>query len=262
MPQRPRNYHRPESLAEALQMLSQPDTAPLAGGTRLLVGDVTVGTVIDLQKLGLNAITMEADGLHIGATAKLTDIVESDALQGDPREVLLQAIRASGPNTFRNAATLGGIAGGRESSSELLALLLALNADLQLAHADNSRRMSLTEYLVSDVKPAGLITKIMVPWGAGTGAIHRVARTPADQPIVAVAGWRHEHEALRLAAVGISMRPIGLLSVTGDITQSTIDAAISTARDIVSHPGDFLGSRDYRQQMVGVLVARVIQDCS
>ena len=262
MPTRPRNYHRPETLPEALQLLAQPDTAPLAGGTRLLAGDVRVGTVIDLQSLGLHSISRANDVLRIGATAKLTDIAESDEITGGAREVLLQAIRASGPNTYRNAATLGGIIGGREPSSELLALLLTLDADLSLAHQDNTDTISLSDYLHPEEKPAGLITDVVIPWAEGKGAIHRVARTPADQPIVAVAGWRASKGQLRLAAVGISTRPSPLLSVHETVTAVTIAAAVSTSQDIVNHPGDFLGSREYRREMVGVLVARVIEDCS
>ena len=44
--------------------------------------------------------------------------------------LLQKAIHQAGPNTYRNAATIGGVCASRLADSELLAALLVLEADL------------------------------------------------------------------------------------------------------------------------------------
>ena len=50
-------YHRPQTLDEALTLLAQPNTLPLGGGTLLSHPTPDPVSVVDLQALGLNAIT-------------------------------------------------------------------------------------------------------------------------------------------------------------------------------------------------------------
>ena len=73
MPKKPGAYYRPENLDEALKVLSQPDTAPLAGGTELLAKEagVNLAAVVDLQDLGLGPIDVEAGQLRIGSMVTL-----------------------------------------------------------------------------------------------------------------------------------------------------------------------------------------------
>jgi CO/xanthine dehydrogenase FAD-binding subunit len=49
-------YYRPQTLEEALKLLSQPDTRPLGGGTALTQKNDESFSVVDLQALGLNKI--------------------------------------------------------------------------------------------------------------------------------------------------------------------------------------------------------------
>jgi probable selenate reductase FAD-binding subunit len=252
MPTRPREYHRPNNFADALHLLENPDAAPMGGGTRLLAGDVSAKIIVDLQDLNLCRMVFTEDYFFIGATTRLADIEAK--LQGSPKALMQQAIRGAGPNTYRNAATLGGIIASREATSELLAVLLILDAQVQMA---NGEKISLESYLLPDQQPLGLITDINLAWGEGKGALHRVARTPADAPIVAVAGWRPRGDNLRLAAVGITPRPLRLPNVRDD----SLNYVILNIQNMVSHPGDFRGSTEYRREMVGVLAKRVISDC-
>jgi probable selenate reductase FAD-binding subunit len=252
MPTRPREYHRPNNFAEALRLLENPDAAPMGGGTHLLAGDVQAKIIVDLQDLHLSRMAFTQDYLFIGATTRLSEIEEN--LHGGAKDILQQAIRAAGPNTYRHAATLGGVIASRETTSELLVVLLLLDTHIQIADGE---KISLESYLLPDQRPAGLITDISLEWGSGQGALQRVSRTPADTPIVAVAGWRPKGGDIRLAAVGITPRPIRLPKVWG----YSPDDAILNLQDMVSHPGDFRGSTAYRREMVGVLAKRVIQKC-
>lgn len=133
MPQKPTAYYRPTSLDEALQFLRQPNTVPLAGGTDLLATEEGfTAAVVDLQDAGLDHLTWADDGrlLRLGAMVRLADLddfLASLATHGGAAALLRDAVHRAGPNTYRHAATVGGIIASRLPDSEFLAALLALD---------------------------------------------------------------------------------------------------------------------------------------
>ena len=115
-----RDYHRPSTVEEALDLLARDDvvTAPLGGGTTLNGLPTTVpDEVVDLQLLGLNEITYQDSTLTVGAMARLAELVTHEMT---PAAILGLAKREA-PNTIRNAATVGGTVGTADSQSPLLA---------------------------------------------------------------------------------------------------------------------------------------------
>ena len=271
MPKKPGAYHRPESITEALQLLDRPESVVLAGGTKLLASEsgLAVDHVVDLQALGLNQIEGGQDVLSIGATCTLADLA-ADLAQNYPTEpasVLLQeVIQREGPNTYRNAATLGGTIASRLPDSELLAVLLVLETHLTVAGLSGSENISLEAYLGADEQETGLISAVRLPWTDGQGAAERVARTPADYAIVSVVAWRPVEGSVHLAATGIAALPIRIpaaeASVAGGLSEESVPAAASAAKNAATHPGDFRGDSAYRAQMAEVLTRRVLRELS
>jgi len=194
MPQKPTAYYRPTNLDEALRFLRQPNTVPLAGGTALLATEEGLtSAVVDLQNAGLDRLTWADDGrlVRLGAMARLADLDDFLApltAHEGAATLLRDAIRRAGPNTYRHAATVGGMIASRLPDSELLAALLALDATISL-RLPAPETITLAAWLAEDDRPPGLITECLVYWPNGAGAAERVARTPADQPIVAVTVW-------------------------------------------------------------------------
>lgn len=254
MPKRPTHYYRPENLDDALRLLAQPDTLPLAGGTKLLAGDVE-SAVVDLQAVGLNQIDWADGVVRVGATATLTNLAAALAeKEAGPADLLQSAIHRAGPNTYRNAATLGGTIASRLPDSELLAALLVLDAAIHLA---NGEEMSLADYLAVGERPSTLITAVTIPWTAGQGRSGRVARTPADYPIVSVTLWQPDEGLARLAATGLGERPFRLTKAEANLDD--IDAAAAAAKAANQHSGDFRGDAAYRAEMAAVLTRRVLE---
>lgn len=262
MPKSPTAFYQPHTLPEVLSLLAQPEMLPLGGGTKLLRGDVP-GAVVDLQKLGLKGMAMENGHLVIGAVLPLAEVDEALAAYGaeTPAPLLRQAISLAGPNTYRNAATLGGTIASRLEESELLAMLLALQASITL-YMPEQREMALEAYLAVAERPSGLITAVVIPWGMGRGALERVARTPRDMPIVSVAMWQPENEPPCLAAVGCGQRPLRLRAAEQHLqahpTPEAIAQAAQAAQSATTHPGDFRGDAAYRGEMTAVLTRRVL----
>lgn len=267
MPQKPTEYYRPTNLDEALRLLSRPNTVPLAGGTALLATETGLtAAVVDLQNAGLDRLAWADDGrlLRVGAMVRLADLDEWLAplagLQGGAA-LLRDAIRRAGPNTYRHAATVGGLVASRLPDSELLAALLALDAAVSL-RLPAPETITLAAYLADDEPLPGLITELLVYWPGGAGAAERVARTPADQPIVAVVAWWPDGGAPRLAATGIAPRPVRLTAAEAALAAAQDEAAVAAAAQAAAtataHPGDFRGDAAYRAEMAAVLTRRVL----
>jgi carbon-monoxide dehydrogenase medium subunit len=269
MPKQPTAYYRPRSVDEVLNLLRQPNTVPLAGGTTLLATEEGIDSaVVDLQDAGLNTLAWADDGrlLRLGAMARLADL---DAFLAPLTEhqggaaLLRDAIRRAGPNTYRHAATVGGIVAARLPDSELLAALLAMDATVSL-RLPALETISLAAYLADDERPPGLITELLVFWPTGRGAADRVARTPADYPIVSVTLWQPHDGAPRLAATGLAPRPLRLPAAEAalrsgiDETSIAAAAAAAAARAAATHPGDFRGDAAYRAEMAAVLTRRLL----
>ncbi len=263
MPQKPTAYYRPDSLDEALHMLRQPNTVPLAGGTALLATEEGLtSAVVDLQNTGLDHLTWADDGhlLRLGAMARLADLdafLAALAAHSGAAALLRAAVHRAGPNTYRHTATIGGIIASRLPDSELLAALLVLDATISL-RLPAPETITLAAWLADDDRPPGLITDCLIYWPNGAGAAERVARTPADQPIVSITGWRPDGGPIRLAATGVATRPTHLGAAEIAANEGRMADAAAAARGAATHPGDFRGDAAYRAEMAAVLTRRVL----
>ena len=107
-------YVNPSSVEEASELLKQPGTVVMGGGTDLL-GVLKDGLlpeypekVVSLKKLpGMDQIREEEDGLHIGAEAILRQIADSAVVKGG-WNALADAARSVATPNIRNTATIAG----------------------------------------------------------------------------------------------------------------------------------------------------------
>ncbi len=132
--------------------------------------------------------------------------------------------------------------------------------DLRLPRPET---VSLAAYLNAETRPSGLITAVRIPIQPGRAVAERVARTPADYPIVSITAWQPDGAPARLAATGIGPRPMRLETpeavVAAGLTEATIEAAANAAQVANTHPGDFRGDAAYRAEMAAVLTRRVLR---
>jgi xanthine dehydrogenase YagS FAD-binding subunit len=108
----PFRYVKATSPADALARMGRnPGARFVAGGTTLLdlmkLGVETPGVLIDINHLGLDLITEDRHGLHIGAHVSNTGLAEHDSVK-KKWPVVSQAILAGASTQLRNMATVGG----------------------------------------------------------------------------------------------------------------------------------------------------------
>jgi xanthine dehydrogenase YagS FAD-binding subunit len=109
---RPFQYSRARTLADAAQMLAEPETTAIAGGTNLLdlmkLQVETPGQLADVNRVGFAEIEDTDDGgLRIGALATNTATAVHPRVRAD-YPVLARAILAGATQQLRNKATTGG----------------------------------------------------------------------------------------------------------------------------------------------------------
>lgn len=285
---RVKEYHRSETLAEALELLARPGviSAPLAGGTtlvpRLVAASNEIEAVVDLRRLGLDFIKLEGEILRLGATATLADVAEEDVCHRVAGGLLSRAARLNAVVNVRNATTVGGLVVEGDPTSELLLALLALDAEVVVRTAGGGAQSlklaafpgAPTDALTGGPSAGsgrGLLTEVLllVPRGRVGAGLARVGRTPHDRPIVAAAAVvvREGDVAARvgLAMSGVAGTPLRLDGVEEALAgQALTDEALEQALDGLAErlrpPSDFRGSVEYRQAMAPILARRALRE--
>ena len=242
-------YKRPSTLEEALELLSQPDTYPLGGGTLLSKKKGESFTAVDLQALGLDQIRKAGEKLEIGATVTLGRLLESPHIPSSLAEALLSET----PLNLRNMGTVAGTLVICDGRSTFATAMLALDAKLTLV-GPAAGSLGLGDFLpVRASLPHGsLITKVVIPLN-GKFAFEMVARTPRDRPIVCAALAQWPSGRTRLALGGWGDAP--LLAMDGNEP----GGVESAARNAFADSGDEWASPEYRREIATVLAKRCLE---
>ncbi len=175
----------PQSALEAVMLRKENGNAVyLAGGTDdLRLGSEAEGkSLIDINALGFNTISLKDGKVFIGALCTLQQLIESELVPAFMKEA------AGFCTSFarRNAATVGGNLGLRRQDSYLAAALTAANAVLVAMTPHGEQEKPVGEYLQSDC--LCLITYIVVEQTA-SGWVKRFGNTSASHAtLIAAAG--------------------------------------------------------------------------
>jgi CO/xanthine dehydrogenase FAD-binding subunit len=234
-------YHRPSGLDEALALLNREDVASVVvgGGTTIAARSHQTATeVVDIQSCVDASIEPSPERVRYGAMVRLQDLIDHPATP----PLLAETARREGPNTLRNAATVGGVVATAHWESELYAALLVHDTTIKIALPDHAAEVSLQELLGDpSLLERGIVTSVSAEV-RGESASARSGRTPADTSIVAALG-RVVASGLRLGLTGVAAHPV------------VVDSADLHSLD---PPADFRGSSEYRMELAKTLTARVI----
>ncbi len=277
-----REIHKPKTIEEAIQLLKQPDTVAMAGGTELLSSKrKDVRAVVDLSELGLAYIREQDGAVAVGAMTKLADVVANERLRAAANGVVAQAARRTHANLLRNQATVAGTLIS-EPDGILALALVALDARVMCLPPPQSPPRSTGEgegggVALCDFLPmrdhftmCGIVTEVVIPAASlnRRAVIESVARTPRDKPIVSVcAAVELENGVVRAAAialggvgeVAVRASEAEKLLVSRGLGDGEIERAAEKATSRLNPPSDFRGSAEYRREMVRVLTARALK---
>ena len=249
-------YHRPETLEEALTLLTRPGVVsrPLGGGTAIDRFGPGSLAVIDLQRLDLNKVQERGNWIDLGATVTLQKLLDTPNLP----EALYETIRREASHNLRQVATVAGTLVAADGRSPFGTAMHALDAAIHLRpgkEGKDSDQVRPGDFLSfrEEMLNGRLITQVTIPLNASLAYAY-VARTPADRPVVCAAAAQWPSGRTRVALGGFGTAPV--LALDGPEAAG----AETAAQNAYSGAGDEWASAEYREEVAGVLVRRCIEE--
>lgn len=273
-------HYTPTTLDEALTLLAQWDgqARVAAGGTDLLLkmkaGVLTPTAVINIKRLPeLQGIAYDPQrGLRLGALTTLRQLTRDSVVQTH-YPCLAQAAGWMASEQVRSFATVGGNLCNAAPSADLAPPLLALDAEVEIAGPDETRRLSLDAFFLGPGRTAlradELLLAIYLPPPAGTTLyLKQAPRAYMDIAIVGVAARvLIEHGRCRQARIALgAVAPTPLRAREAEallaelpFSSDQITQAAVTAAAACSPIDDIRSSAWYRRQMVQRLTRRALE---
>lgn len=226
-------YVRPQSLAEAIDLLASDDQAQLVAGStdwgvaaNLMMSRAS--TLVAIDRLAeLRDLTEDETGFTIGAALTLSEIERRLAGRIPLLDKLLPQFAS---RLIRNGGTFGGNLGTGSPIGDSPPALLALEASLLLAGPDGERSVPLAEYFTgyrqSVREKAEIIKAVVIPKPlAAHTAFHKIAKRRFDDISSVAVGL-----AIDLSDGVVSRARIGLGGVAATPLRATAAEAVLEGR--------------------------------
>jgi Aerobic-type carbon monoxide dehydrogenase, middle subunit CoxM/CutM homologs len=265
----------PETVDQAVEALSFPHRQALifGGGTLvqpfITLGDDAHDLVVDLDHLALNQVVFENGQVSCGSMVRLAQLA-----QALPQDYIQAAVASIAGPAIRNLATVGGNLFAKPPYGDLATLLLALDAELELASSEGTRRISLNDfYLLRDNAEASatgvLVTCVRFAADSRRTVVFRkMARKQLNAGAVVTVALSLRLDGgvvgdARLALGGVDRRPIRAPSaervLTGsNLSKEVIESAAQAALQDCHPQTDAYASSWYRQRMVPLQIRRAL----
>ncbi len=252
-------YARAPTLDEALELLAEPDAKAIAGGQSLLpVMKLRVARpslVVDIGRLPLGGVEIREEELRIGPLTTWDELVRAPEVARPALAAMAECAAGIGDLQVRNRGTIGGSLAHADPASDMPAVLLTLEASLQLRSPEGERTLPLADFFRGPFTTAlgaqELITGIVVPLPApGSGSAYVSVEHPASGFALAGAAALVESAGNRTVAVtGVGGRPF-LVPADEDLREALEAAEIF---------GDRFAPAEYRRELARVLVEHALE---
>jgi xanthine dehydrogenase small subunit len=268
-------FLRPRDLDEALAArAAHPDWMVLAGGTDLMVQAPhraePVG-ILDLWRLpAIGFVRVADDAIAIGAGTTWHDVERHPAIR-DKLAPLAAAAREIGALQIQARATLGGNVATSSPVGDSLPVLLALDAELEVASVRGHRQVAYrawcTGYRTTQLAADELIVcaRIPVPGPATRTRWRKVGtrRAQSISKVMGAAAIELDGETVvsaRVALGAIADRPIRIAAVEAAVRglrlADAAEAARAQVRAAIQPIDDVRSTASYRREVAENLVAR------
>jgi 2-furoyl-CoA dehydrogenase FAD binding subunit len=273
------DYHRPETVPEALTLISmiRDEAAVLAGGMTLgpmlNMRLVRPRAVIDISRIqALKSISVKGNLVVTG-----TGVVQSDALRseviGRELPLLAMALPSVGHFQTRNRGTLGGSVAHADPSAEIPLCLSICGGTVVLQSRRRERRVRVSDFFLGALATARqadeMITALEWPrTPPGTGcAFAEIAQRKGDFAIAAAGccvrlGPDGRLVELSLGLGGVENRPVAVdvRSFCGRAPERVGGDLVEHAHASVTAMDDHAASAEFRLALTRVLVAQVFEE--
>ncbi|MBT5049696.1 MAG: xanthine dehydrogenase family protein subunit M [Rhodospirillaceae bacterium] len=274
----PFSYHDPQSVDDAVALLSQHENAKvLAGGQSLMpmlnMRYVLPDHVIDLNKIqGLSYIREDGDALEIGAMTRQRDLEYSDAVER-LCPVMHEAIQQIGHRQTRNRGTIGGSLSHLDPAAELPAICAATDAVITVQGPNGRREIPFAEfpagYMTPSIEMDEMVIGIRIPgWPAGHGyGFVEFARRHGDFAVASSAALLEVGSDGKITRASVTIGGVGAAPVRMTAIEEALigeGGSEDRFRDLceacreIDAMGDVYASTEYRQHLATVMSRRAL----
>jgi carbon-monoxide dehydrogenase medium subunit len=274
------DYLRAASLSQAIELLAaNPDGAKLVAGGHTLIPTLKLrlaspSLLIDISRIAaLKGIEVDAQ-IRIAALTTHAELLASEPLH----EAIPLFHRAAGliaDPQVRNRGTIGGSLANADPAADWPAIVIALNATVEVAGPDGVRQIAAKDFFVDIMTTAlrvdEVLTAVHVARPApGTRFAYRKIRHPASGYAVVGAAI-----VLRMTADTVSEIGIGVTGAAGfafpaqaaanyltgkPLSPGNIDAAARMASENIDCLSDHYAPAAYRRHLVRTEVGRALSE--
>lgn len=264
------DYLRPSNLDEALTMLAdhQGGAMPLAGGQSLMpMMNFRVAApeaLIDLADVAeLRGTTRERDSIKIGAMTRYAQLM-SDPIVSVDIPLFGMALPHIAHDAIRNRGTIGGSLALADPAAEMPALMLALDATIEVTGKTGTRKIKADDfffgYFDTALQDDELIVAIHIPAPAPNHqfGFHELTQRHGDYALAGVA-IALSANAYRVAFFGVSDRAVRAAALEDALARGDNMETVLTHLNDIEFTGDLKASEATRQRLAKVALARAIE---
>lgn len=276
------DFFKPATAQEALRLFNRYKGAAsfLAGGTDLVAkmrsGTARPKALIDIKAIGqLSGVRKTRTRVTIGPLTTITDISQSKILKTLLPVLPKTALLMASPQV-RNRGTVGGNLCNAAPSADMAPPLIVLGAKARFLTRQGTRTVRLEDFFTGPgqtlVTGKGLLSAIVVPVpGPRVKAAYQVLtlREAMDLSVVSAAAMvRKERGIIREARIALgAVAPVPMRAPEAEAAlvgtrgkdEDIEKAALCASAECVPIT-DVRGSREYRREMVSVVVRRVLEE--
>ncbi len=272
-------YHRPKSVAEAVNLLVSlgEEARPLAGGHSLIpMMKLRLAAPEHLVDLGaiaeIKGIRSEGGDILIGAMTTQHELVVDATLAGKVPILRETALLIADPQV-RYVGTLGGNVANGDPGNDMPAVMMCLGATYHVVGPRGERRIAARDFYqgayFTALEPGEMVTAIRIPTPpAGHGAAYEKLKRKVGDYATAAAAVVVTLKQGRVATCSIGLTNVSetplwaeeaaKIVVGSALDPATVKKAAAAAEAIASPATDNRGPAAYRKKMAGVMVARAL----
>jgi carbon-monoxide dehydrogenase medium subunit len=274
-------YARPQNLEQTIGLLDGLGSGAMiiSGGQEIMpfinYGRLTPSVLVDIGALKeLQGIETAEDGISIGALTVHRD-VQSNPIVVESLPLLAHAAKQIGGGwQVHNRGTIAGNVVAMHPLYDIIPVLLALDANIEIADAAGSRTESLANLITSTSHKLGtnaVLVRVVIPkpasgqgWGYEKLKIAEGSYGSANAAAVVSVSKDGNLSDLHLVLGAVTEQPIDLSAALNEsgINQpgSELDEAITAAcAAAIKNPlSDQRGHGEYRQAMAAVVARRAV----
>ena len=258
-------FFKPQTMAEAVALKDkyQDEAEFIAGGTDVNCRDATgaVEKVIGIEQLELNQISKTDAALSIGAGVTIQELIDSPKV---PDQLTIAAGHFMNRN-IRNIATIGGNIASNKTTSNLIPILIGLDAELKLAGSEPS--VSVYDYITQEM--SRLIESITISSEnlKKRYGLRKFSYTANDISIITAAvTFNIQNEILsnvRVAAGGVNKHVVRLAKLEKELEGNKLPVRTEIedgVKKTVSPLKDIRGGVQFKKYLAGVLISDCIHN--